>query len=282
MLHPAPQLGTSSVLGIVEAYFHDDLLRLDRPALNLLPVGDGDIYRRGDRTIYRVRHGEEGQMEVDTGRNKIVLGQSTLQRRVVQLISSNNLGDIDSKTEERLGNYRILLRPIFHKSPSSHYEHEVLCPQAHGNWIYAKHPHELVYYPDRLIACVLLKGGESHSNSPELVVLILESLDDLNHNMLHVHLVELQKWIGEGDMGCDIHRLESMADHLRTLYYYQGGGPSHPRSDEIKSYFRDLESRYGPKTGASVSISSTRRVRAWIAEGTFIEDKVYHLHVEVD
>ncbi|KAI0903097.1 HET-domain-containing protein [Ustulina deusta] len=59
-----PTQSSRSFWGIIEAYFSDDPLQLDRPAIQLGSSGRDSKYQREDQTIYRVRPGDEGQMEV--------------------------------------------------------------------------------------------------------------------------------------------------------------------------------------------------------------------------
>ncbi|KAI0182374.1 hypothetical protein EV127DRAFT_378870 [Xylaria flabelliformis] len=61
-LSPAQDPG--SFWGIITAYFGDDPLQLDQPALALRKCGSGALYERKDKAIYRVRLSDKGQMEV--------------------------------------------------------------------------------------------------------------------------------------------------------------------------------------------------------------------------
>lgn len=64
-LYPTPD-DDGVFWGVIEAYFSDDPLQLDRPAFLLDWAGNGSLYQRKERSIYRIRHGDEGQMEVVT------------------------------------------------------------------------------------------------------------------------------------------------------------------------------------------------------------------------
>ncbi|TRX93423.1 hypothetical protein FHL15_005698 [Xylaria flabelliformis] len=136
--------------GIVAAYFGDDPLRLDQPAILLYLDGEDGLCSRFSRTIYRVRHGDEGQMEIvdETGKRVDVLQHDLARRKVVRLSSLSNLPGIAES------HIRIL---------------------AHGAVISIKPPPRPSYElgQSSLVACVLLQNVELNLD-PSLAILIFK------------------------------------------------------------------------------------------------------------
>ncbi|KAI3340132.1 hypothetical protein F4824DRAFT_435756 [Ustulina deusta] len=276
-----PTQSSRSFWGIIEAYFSDDPLQLDRPAIRLGWSGRDGKYQREDLTIYRVRPGDEGQMEVvgETGESVGSL-RGSVRREVVQL-SHNNVW----RTVWEARELRILLRPIVHKSVWSRYEYNILCPQAHRNFIYVRSPRERIRelgdqqlgWEDTspLLACVLLRNVGPNPGSPNLAILIFWS------GFIHLHLVDIQSWLGEKGTEAVMNTLPSVAARLSSLPIVTTKYQT-PSFDQVAHCITELGLKYNQAAGTSIVMSNGVRVKAWISEGDFLESRVYHLHVTVD
>ncbi|KAI0856496.1 heterokaryon incompatibility protein-domain-containing protein [Xylaria cubensis] len=260
----------SSFWGIVAAYFGDDPLRLDQPAIKLILDGKGGSYRRNSRIIYRVRHGDEGQMEIvdETGERIDILQHDLARREVVRLGSWSNLPGIAERQ------IRILVRPIVHKSISHRYQYYVLCPQAHRAVISTKPSTRLSHGSAQmcLVACVLLQNVELNLD-PNLAILIFK-----RSVILYPYLVDIQSWLGDRFR---VYTLSFMATHLSTLPIVTNQYKT-PTERDVYRVITTLEREYDQNSGDSIVMSNGVQVTAWIREQMFFEDIVYHLHVEVN
>ncbi|KAI1756080.1 HET-domain-containing protein [Xylaria castorea] len=272
----APDKSCDLFWGIIAAYYGDDPSRLDRPAFRLVRSNSG-IYRRQEPIIYRVRHGDEGQMEVvdETGKRIEVLQHDSVRREVVRLGSPNNSTGVEGDP------IRILVRPIVHISILSRYEYHAFCPQAHGAVIYAT-----CFYKFGLVAYVLLRNVGPDPGSPNFAILIFTS----QYSEIYLHLVDIQSWPGEKGTGFDMHAFGSVDAHsslcsvaaqistlpIVTKKYIN------PSENRVYNFIQGLKEKYDQNAGTSIVMSNGVRVNAWIRQQKFFEDIVYHLHVEVD
>ncbi|KAI0439234.1 HET-domain-containing protein [Xylaria telfairii] len=278
-LYPTPDNGV--FWGIIEAYFDGDTLQLDRPAFLLNWAGNGSLYQRKERAIYRIRHGDEGQMEVidETGQVLETLKHGSVRREVVQLYSST---DLIHRTTKQQASRRILLRSIRHKGVSSRYKYHVLCPKAQKNLIYARYPHGIIgqYGEEHLVAYVLLRNVGPNPGSPNLGILIFQSNSTSLPGGMHLHLVDSQSWLEE-DIESSQPSLPSVVVRLSSLPIVIKKFKN-ASVDQVADCIKELGMKYDKKNGTSIVTSDKVRINARIREGTFLEDKVYHLHVYVD
>ncbi|KAI0549931.1 HET-domain-containing protein [Xylaria curta] len=266
-----------SCWGVIAAYFGDDPVRLDQPVIRLSLYSDSDLlYRRKEKMIYRIRHGDRGQMEVldEIGKRIEVLQHDLLRRKVVRLGSYSDLLRRATSQEALI---RVLLQPIVHKYVSSRYEYHISYPQAHGVVISSKPYVAMSWERARrvLVAYVLLQNVGPNLGSPNVAIFIFK------HRGIYTHLIDIRSWLGENGAGIHMQTLESVAAHLSSLPVVTTKYKS-PDDKEVRHVIEDLEREYDQNAGASTVLSSGVRVTAWISKQMFFEDIVYHLHVEVD
>ncbi|KAI1735460.1 HET-domain-containing protein [Xylaria scruposa] len=270
-----PAHGRASFWGIVTAYFSDDPSELDQPALKLGSYGTGGPYRREDGIIYRIRLGDEGQMEVfdETGKKIEVLRYYRPRREVVRLTFRDTF---QIQMANQKSHIRILLRPIVHESVSVEYHYHLLCPQSHGAVISAKPPYTLLDPPCELnlTAWVLLQNLGLNPGSSNVAILVFR------YTWIYLHLVDVEIWLREKITEFETHTLDSVAARLSTLPIVTEKYKN-PSTTQVRYAIQNLESKYDQNAGASIVMSNGVRVRAWIREQMFFEDIVYHLHVKV-
>ncbi|RWA12101.1 hypothetical protein EKO27_g3008 [Xylaria grammica] len=252
--------GGARYWGIVEACYGDDRTRLHRPALALVQKG-GRVYGRESHLIYRVRPSNESRMEVfsDIERRRVdILQHGTGRREFIHLDYYRG----EDPHDYRLLGPRLVLRPIVHKSA------------------YAAPPPSF-YSIGRgfLGAYTILRNTGAGPASPDLALLVLHlpgSFEDM-----FSYLLGLQSWPEGEDTGTSMYDYRDAGDRLLSLpivtKHYEN-----PDLDAVLSCISQLWKEYIRNGRASIVLSNGVRVDAWIKEKMFLEEKLYHLRVEVD
>ncbi|KAI1292985.1 hypothetical protein F5Y03DRAFT_15084 [Xylaria venustula] len=245
--------------GIIEAYFRDDPLKIDRPAIRLIWGGGDSPYEREGRTIYRVRPGDEGQMVVvERSGKRVETLHGSLQRKVMRFGTM--------RTMQKRGDFRIFLRPITYKSSSARDRYSLASPQAYGRFIYATYPSGLI--PPlgktgvRLVAHASLQDRRPHPNSTNLVILIFQS-ESTHITVMHLQIVDLKAWLGERFAKFNTYMPDSILHQLSKLPVvietYEN-----PGLIEVARCIRELGMLYDPSVGASSITSDGVQVNAWL------------------
>ncbi|KAJ3563067.1 hypothetical protein NPX13_g8332 [Xylaria arbuscula] len=264
--------GDDRFLGIIEAYFRHDSSRASRPAIELGWASDDKSYQRSMKMIYEVRPNKEGRIEVvePTGKS-VYFEYGQLRREVIRL------EELSNKPRDNL---ELLVLPI--GGMSLRMDYKIICPRAHHHVIPLMSGHYLVgcnsTHVIHFLECVFLQDDEPYSKSPTLAIIIFQSLDEYDHEAkLHAHIVELEAWLGVEFTNPDDYTTDFLFNQLKRLPFVT---EKYKNPNELEVTFR-IGEILEKSDFEEFTTSEGVTVEAKITEEVFLEESLYHLHVDV-